>query len=128
MKTTAQRLSEVYCRPTNEREWNMLPDRNLWCRNENAVFGLIDFEKQKVKGKTEIPAQHFIDLIEDNIVAWRLVEDAIERGGTKETARIIYVNQYHIISVKKDMAVELNGRPTNLKTYSDLLTLICLLK
>ena len=67
-------LDNTYCRPTTEAEWDLLPNRDLWCRNENAVFGAIDFSKQKVSGKTEIPVQHFIDLLEDRIVPWRLEE------------------------------------------------------
>lgn len=67
-------LENTYCRPTTEAEWDLLPNRDLWCRNEDAVFGAIDFRKQKVSGKTEIFVQHFIDLIEDKIVPWRLEE------------------------------------------------------
>lgn len=67
-------LENTYCRPTTEAEWDLLPNRDLWCRNEDAVFGAIDFRKQKVSGKTEIPVQQFIDLIEDKMVPWRLVE------------------------------------------------------
>jgi hypothetical protein len=67
-------LENTYCRPTTEAEWDLLPNRDLWCRNEDAVFGAIDFRKQKVSGKTEIFVQHFIDLLEDKIVPWRLEE------------------------------------------------------
>lgn len=67
-------LENTYCRPTTEAEWDLLPNRDLWCRNEDAVFGAIDFSKQKVSGKTEIFVQHFIDLLEDKIVPWRLEE------------------------------------------------------
>ena len=67
-------LENTYCKPTTEAEWDLLPNRDLWCRNEDAVFGAIDFRKQKVSGKTEIFVQHFIDLLEDKIVPWRLEE------------------------------------------------------
>ena len=67
-------LENTYCRPTTEAEWDLLPNRDLWCRNEDAVFGAIDFSKQKVSGKTEIFVQHFIDLLEDRICKWRLEE------------------------------------------------------
>jgi hypothetical protein len=56
-------LENSYCKPQSEAEWDLLPNRDLWCRNEDAVFGAIDFSKQKVKGKTEIPVKQFITLI-----------------------------------------------------------------
>ncbi len=139
MKTTAQRLSEVYCRP-KKGEWKGLmlvdvPFRNMiagrrrgeLCFLQPPPFAAImdvnetDFHKGI---RTEIHVQHFIDLLNDSIVAWRLEEDTNERGGHESIWRIIYVNQYHIITIEKDLSVRLNGKPTKVKTYTQLLTLI----
>ena len=119
-------LDNTYCRPTTEAEWDLLPNRDLWCRNENAVFGAIDFSKQKVSGKTEIPVQHFIDLLEDRIVPWRLEEVGFEK------AIEIYFYEIGISNI----AFYPEGRVTfgtpeqdfNIKTFTDLLTLIRFLK
>ena len=119
-------LDNTYCKPTTEAEWDLLPNRDLWCRNENAVFGAIDFSKQKVSGKTEIPVQHFIDLLEDRIVPWRLEEVGFEK------AIEIYFYEIGISNI----AFYPEGRVTfgtpeqdfNIKTFTDLLTLIRFLK
>ena len=119
-------LDNTYCRPTTEAEWDLLPNRDLWCRNENAVFGAIDFSKQKVSGKTEISVQHFIDLLEDRIVPWRLEEVGFEK------AIEIYFYEIGISNI----AFYPEGRVTfgtpeqdfNIKTFTDLLTLIRFLK
>ena len=119
-------LDNTYCRPTTEAEWDLLPNRDLWCRNENAVFGAIDFSKQKVSGKTEISVQQFIDLLEDRIVPWRLEEVGFEK------AIEIYFYEIGISNI----AFYPEGRVTfgtpeqdfNIKTFTDLLTLIRFLK
>jgi hypothetical protein len=121
-------LENTYCRPTTEAEWDLLPNRDLWCRNEDAVFGAIDFNKQKVSGKTKIPVQHFIDLLEDRIVPWKL----------EEVGFINNVFDYYDLSignsknkwylVVKDGKVTLNGDRINTTTFTDLLTLIRFLK
>ena len=126
-------LENTYGRPITEAEWDLLPNRDLWCRNEDAVFGAIDFRKQKVSGKTEIFVQHFIDLLEDKIVPWRLEE-------------VGFVNKYdsdyvYAIDNRTDLYIMLNYNfirsrynsdevdiPVNIKTFTDLLTLIRFLK
>ena len=129
-------LENTYCRPTTEAEWDLLPNRDLWCRNENAVFGAIDFSKQKVSGKTEIPVQQFIDLIEDRIVPWRLEEVGFEyneyRGKVlSELSKYITTeNENHCIDFDPNdgiVKVNLNGFE-GIKTFTDLLTLIRFLK
>ena len=126
-------LENTYCKPTTEKEWDLLPNRDLWCRNEDAVFGAIDFRKQKVSGKTEIPVQHFIDLLEDKIVPWRLVENGFEN---KYSSDYVYA-----IDFRTDLYITPNYNfirghynsdevdiPINIKTLTDLLTLIKFLK
>jgi hypothetical protein len=131
MKTTAERLSEVYCLPKGAKEWGM--------------FGLIDigtnYAVWSVDGKatvtdcnlpelfTQIPIQNFIDLIEDKIVAWRLVEDGFEVSEYGYTFKSVYVhNPDPVTKIFVDVETENDAVPfTNVKTYSDLLTLIRLL-
>lgn len=125
-------LENSYCKPQSEAEWDLLPNRDLWCRNEDAVFGAIDFRKQKVSGKTEIPVQHFIDLIEDRIVPWRLEEIGFEyneyRGKVlSELSKYITTeNENHCIDFDPNdgiVKVNLNGFE-GVETFSEILTLI----
>ncbi len=111
-------------------------NKDLWCRNEDAVFGAIDFSKQKVSGKTEIFVQHFIDLLEDKIVPWRLEEVGF--------VNVFYNNDYTDYMLKKNKAdvsvcIYFDGTfeivigieeeiRMNITTFTDLLTLIRFLK
>jgi len=138
MKTTAQRLSEVYCLPKGAKEWGM--------------FGLIDigtnYAVWSVDGKatvtdcnlpelfTQIRVQQFIDLIEDTIVAWRLVEDGLVETFIDEDCDLYTLKNnkcdvciciYYDETFEVVLEVELTHIRINVKTYSDLLTLIRLL-
>jgi len=79
--------------------------------------------------RTEIPIQNFIDLIEDKIVAWRLVEDGFKKPDYRY---MLYLKDIEI-QVDKHFEVFLQDNNDckiyfeNVKTYSDLLTLIRLL-
>ena len=85
MKTTAQRLSEVYCRPNNS-EWvdliGYVPNRDT---ATYAVYDgelrVIDANESEVTYLTEVQSSHFIDLLQDKIVPWRLEEDGIKCVG-----------------------------------------------
>jgi hypothetical protein len=125
---TAQRLSEVYCRPKGAKEWGM--------------FGLIDigtnYAVWSVDGKatvtdcnlpelfTQIPVQHFIDLIEDKIVAWRLVEDGFKKPDYRYMLYLkdieIQVDKHFEVFLQDDNDCKIYFE--NVKTYTDLLTLI----
>jgi hypothetical protein len=145
MKTTAERLREVYCRPMNEAEWDLLnvknrlannnPNNDIVCWDKFAYSTSLAYMESSVRfdfNKTQIPVQHFIDLIEDKIVAWRLVEDGFEnKYGADYVYKIgvhtdLYVtpNYYFIRGRYNSDEVDIS---VNLKTYSDLLTLIRLL-
>jgi hypothetical protein len=133
MKTTAQRLSEVYCKPKGAKEWGM--------------FGLIDigtnYAVWSVDGKatvtdcnlpelfTQIPVQHFIDLIEDKIVAWRLVEDGLFKAvidcdlyTLKNNNCDVCICIYYDGTFEVCLQDEFTEIRMNVKTYTDLLTLI----
>ena len=125
MKPTAQRLSEVYCRPNTEKECKMLgiDKSNIGYDIVKSIFsnGLAT-EINTVR--TQIPVSQFIDLIQDVICAWRLDAD-----------------NYNPYSLCKDVDVQIDNGVvwlyhkegsdrinTNVKTYTDLISLISLLK
>ena len=75
MKSTQERLSEVYCR-TNEIEWKAIEliddDRVIRHYRDWSICATAG----SLSGRTEIPVSHFIDLLKDRIDApWRLLED-----------------------------------------------------
>jgi hypothetical protein len=122
-------LENSYCKPTTEAEWDLLPNRDLWCRNEDAVFGAIDFRKQKVSGKTEIPVQHFIDLVSDTVNAkWRLLDYGFENMAFDYYDLILKKSEKKWIISARNGEVTLNGELTNVANFTDLLTLIRFLK
>jgi hypothetical protein len=90
----------------------------------------MEFTRDSKDGLTQIPVQHFIDLIEDKIVAWRLVEDGFEISEYGYTFKNVYVHNPDIVTgICVDVETENDALPfTNVKTYTDLLTLIRFLK
>ena len=105
----------------------MLPDRSLWCRNDYAVFGMIDFEYQKREGKTEIPVAHFLDLLHDTLFApWRVVEVGFIPCATPD---MLMMDTAHGILCVSEGGVWMNHMRVmyNLTTFTDLLTLIRML-
>jgi hypothetical protein len=131
MKTTAQRLSEVYCRPKGEKEWGMFGlidiGTNYAVWSVDGVATVTDCNLPELF--TEIPVQHFIDLIENRIVAWRLAEDGFKKQGY---GYIFYLKDIEIL-LDKHFEVYLQDNNDcemyfdGCKTYTDLLTLIRLL-
>jgi hypothetical protein len=87
MKTTAQRLSEVFCRPKTEEEWKALGvNRHSFDGNHDCVIYLgktlgWPVKSAELNGYTEIPVTHFDDLTKDKIASWRLEEDGIKCVG-----------------------------------------------
>lgn len=139
MKTTAQRLSEVYCRPNNS-EWvdliGYVPNRDT---ATYAVYdgelGVIDANESEVTYLTEVQSSHFIDLLQDKIVPWRLEED-----GFSHNTPMIEVASYPMGNItvcfhegNVSVILDPNDSPWHshickgCKTYTDLLTLIKLI-
>jgi hypothetical protein len=129
MKTTAQRLREVYCKPKTQQEWDLI---KLYNPVDEFCVEYIKrrkrYSSKPKSSKTEISVSYFIDLIEDKIVAWRLVEDGFdspkpESELTLDTCKIVVWNE-------SDIDIDKDGKliPVNVKTYTDLITLINLLK
>jgi hypothetical protein len=146
MRTTAERLSEVYCKTTTYKKMREVIgslDESVgfgsYCglpNSDSEMFfyysesdGYVRVENKK-PNRAEIPVQNFIDLIEDKIVAWRLVEDGFEVSEYGYTFKSVYVhNPDPVTKIFVDVETENDAVPfTNVKTYSDLLTLIRLLK
>jgi len=147
MKTTAQRLAEVYCRPTTEDEWKQLSTLRTigyrTCHQKDEVAYFIHNDKGYVahfipEDHTEIPVQHFQDLLNDSIVGWRLIEDGFIKDDVfiegyytyarpaneeKDTPRKWFI---HILFQHDgDIRILLDGEPIpKVKTYTKLLTLI----
>ena len=134
MKTTAQRLSEVYCRPNNS-EWvdliGYVPNRDT---ATYAVYdgelGVIDANESEVTYLTEVQSSHFIDLLQDKIAQWRL-----EEGGFSHNTPMIEVASYPMGNItvcfhegNVSVILDPNDSPWHshickgCKTYSDLIT------
>jgi hypothetical protein len=96
MRTTAERLSEVYCKTTTRKKMREVIgslDESVgfgsYCglpNSDSEMFfyysesdGYVRVENKK-PNRAEIPVQNFIDLIEDKIVVWRLLEDGFVKG------------------------------------------------
>jgi hypothetical protein len=130
MKTTQERLSEVYCKPKTVDEWRQVSGYTVDEGDyNNAVYdaeiGVIDALDSEIDGLTEIPVSYFIDLLKDSIVQWRLEEDGfdIQEGITYfET-----VAGSFRIEADGDVSHIVTGRTANVDTYTDLLTLIRLI-
>ena len=147
MKTTAQRLSEVYCKPKSHEDWDAIYPKATWMGQYPSSHSHVCYEDtgkylasypNENASRTEIPVQHFIDLIEDKIVVWRLLEDGFVKGELdfREDYYLEDEEGLAVISVRIDAhkgvtiyqgsknSVTLYG----VKTYTDLLTLIRILK
>jgi hypothetical protein len=144
MKTAQERLSESYCRPMTEDETERLMDAsrscgfswNVWNHKGKWLYFADGDEfnlSGELDGRTEITVSHFIDLLKDSIVPWRLVNDVFNTVGeivhTLELRPVIdgetVVRKITVITDTEK--VYLNDGPTNVTTYTDLLTLIRLI-
>lgn len=120
-------LENSYCVPKGE-EWD--------------IFGLIPLTGHKVmwlggepslvsgtfNDRTEIPVSHFIDLLHDRIVPWRLEEVGFKPWPNSNTpASMLWENeaQYTIEVIVESVYV--NSASFNITTFTDLLTLIRML-
>jgi hypothetical protein len=146
MKSTQERLSEVYCRPKTKEEWTQVASvkklGRRFCNQQDAVSFWIDGDKGVVSDavpfdRTEIPVSHFIDLLNDGIVQWRLEEDGFTETDLETCLGYDFALPNGVtIQVTQclDVAViEGDGLSRNVilfqgcKTYTDLLTLIRLI-
>jgi hypothetical protein len=143
MKTTAQRLSEVYCRP-KKHEWKevLTWDEHLtkslpivswdWAMDGKCYPISRTENHYTLKDRTEIPVTHFIDLLHDKIVPWRLEEDEFITEEHNNSPRSIFIDRSTVYI--KNGAMINRGLVTvkfvpfpGCKTYTDLITLIKLI-
>jgi hypothetical protein len=81
------------------------------------------------KGRTEIPFSHFIDLLNDSIVPWRLEDDGFDlsiREGHYTGHSSSLASSFVFID-KRGVVWLSNRKLNNVTTYTDLLTLIRLI-
>lgn len=131
MKPTAQRLSEVFCRPTTEGEWDELDIQNPFDRKEFPFVmmqGSTAWQVNYTFNRTQIPVSKFIDLIKDAICAWRLESDGfLISAKPKDCYYAEHITPLILIDERCVVFVG-NVKRRNIKTYTDLITLITLLK
>ncbi len=137
MKTT---LENSYCRPQNEAEWKLIglynPVQPFFVE---YIKGKKRYSSRPKSSKNEIPVQHFIDLVEDGICAWRLEEVGfvptvletcnshhlkLDNGVMVEITEGLYVSA---IEVNEDGEID-HMLFQGVKTFTDLQTLIRFLK
>jgi hypothetical protein len=147
MKSTAERLSEVYCKTTTYKKMREVIgscDESVgfgsYCglpNSDSEMFfyysesdGYVRVENNK-PDCTKIPVQHFIDLLKDNIAAWRLEEDGFNFFMGKFPYYEFHPRKRIKLSwseTTKDSGVALelpdDAEWLNIKTYTQLLTLI----
>jgi hypothetical protein len=134
MKSTAERLSEAYCRPNNS-EWvdliGYVPNRDTdICAVWDIEYGVTDADALETHGLSEIPTDHFTDLLRDTIVPWRLLEDGFQTmNGIVHTLELRSVIDSQTVArrvmvITDTGKVYLHDGPTNVTTYTQLLTLI----
>jgi hypothetical protein len=171
MKTTQERLSEVYSRLSDENAESEkqqlrgaaiaagcyggvyfvhsycggLPKPSEYTFHISEVNGSIRgvagqyFEGElKDRGKTEVQFSHFIDLLNDSIVAWRLEEDGfrIDSSMLKTTYYMRVDNEDNAVHFT-NISIELDAGKVcvfvgnleyrGITTYTDLLTQIRLI-
>lgn len=150
MKSTRERLSESYCRPQTDKEWMLFSGRNNVPTNyknlaklgydtlffhDNGVCFFMKFEpaKRRLGLRKEVSLQQMRDILDDLIAPWRLEEDGYNTMcGVVHTLELRPVidgeTVLRKITVITDTGkVYLNDGPTNVTTYTGLLTLIKLI-
>ena len=140
-------LENSYCVPKNSKEWKALllcnaPMRNMIrMRNRGQIaflqntplLSLMDADKDEFHfgDRKEIPVQHFIDLVEDRISAWRLEEIGFSSINGKFPYYEIKMGKRVTLSwseftYKNGIGFQLpdDDMWINVNTFTDLLTLI----
>lgn len=125
MKET--KLTEVYCRPKTEEEWKIF---GLWKNNYCLYAGSVGEKPQLSDGnwvegsRTEVTVQHFLDLLNDSIVGWRLEEIGFEKKRDAWNIGFHSFSDNEITWSHRSKSIEFMDNPMNITTFSDLLTLI----
>jgi hypothetical protein len=152
MKSTEERLSEVYCRPKTEDEWVTIFSAKKMDRESSLAHRYIEMKydlayvvsdgvllplnggamwahKRQMSMRTEIPVQHFLDLLNDSIVAWRLEEigfiDELMNSNLY-SLEVLDVTIFVNIAIDEiDIQIgDEQSQPLNLPTFTKLITFI----
>ena len=141
-------LDNTYCKP-NIEEWEKITallksiEKYYWRKYDNDGNCFLHDDTVYLSNgtigdwntRTEIPVQHFIDLMEDKIVAWRLVEDGfvfIKDHTPFYEMRLSKVSclSWSESTKKHGVALEIREEQIwfSITKYTDLLTLIRFVK
>ena len=100
--------------------------KNDYCLYAGSVGGKPQLTDGKWEGidRTEIPVQHFLDLLNDSIVPWRIEEVGFEKKVDAWNVGFHSFSENEITWSHKSKSIEFMDNPMNITTFSDLLTLI----
>lgn len=128
-------LENSYCRPKTEEEWEMIYPNASWLGLYPSKESHVYFDgtgKYLASGpnentnRNEIPVQHFLDLLNDSIVPWRLEELNFNPTSNYNTVsgkkQWMYWKEDLIIT--PEYASAGGGSRLYPSTFTDLLTLI----
>lgn len=124
MKIT--RIEDVYTVPKTEEEWKLFPvrvrsDREI-CLSSNGRCMTVRIGHCSSLGMTEIPVHHFLDLLNDKIAPWRLLEVGFFRYESDHMAfDEIGLSVYDIGA---EVHYVRNIDPLNINTFSELLQMM----
>lgn len=123
-------LENSYCVPRTVNERAMFPhlltEEHYGVQLDND-YGVVCFDEGDwiYENGTEIPVSHFLDILHDRIVPWRLEE--VGFVDPFKTIRRRLLTDFHTIDVDEQNVVRIDGGYTYITTFTDLLTLIRML-
>jgi hypothetical protein len=136
-------LENSYCKPQEESEWELIGLYNTELYKNPIQSFCVEYIKGKKRylskpksSKTKIPTQHFVDLFEDRITSWRLEELGLKCASPMITVRQYEIGLLTIVITDNGAVVGIQSHfdsfgikyLDNVKTFTDLLTLIKFLK
>lgn len=124
-------LQNSYCVPKTEDEWRKVMPAAIGKVSFGAVWFAhgslhnINPAQLEYGGRTEIPVQHFLDLLHDRIAPWRLKEVGfVPFPDEHNTAMMRWENDAQYTVEVIGGGVYVNNASYNITTFTDLLTLI----
>jgi len=122
-------LKDVYCVLKTDEDWTKLGLKSHVYAEKSAVFWSYDMPMNngvvgptnphllKLQGRTEIPAQHFIDLLEDRIVPWRLEEIGFNN-------QMVETPFFNVECENELVYIDGSITPLNISTFTELVQLL----
>ena len=121
-------LQKVYCTPTTQEEFDKFGLIKLSGHKVMILAGEPTLVKGDYPDRTEIPVQHFLDLLDDRIVGWRLEEIGFSEKSNIEGERFLIIRNDTNTDVwflrANNGIVSFSDKTLNITTFADLLTLI----